>query len=193
MGPEEEFELHNRQNSWPILFEVFCFHGSVIPAGTLLYPQDAWDCNVRWRTTNKQSEPYMMPLPITAERLSAGDEPAICVMTFLSQSLLVNDRAVCCRLDDRSTFPWSAANNDGSGPPRLTDRPSANNNSGEGWWRLSKYANTGRHSVKIESWSQPGIGSLRFPGHKYLYIIELTVCNVLIVYVCCLGASEFVV
>ena len=22
MGPEEEFELHNRQNSWPILFEV---------------------------------------------------------------------------------------------------------------------------------------------------------------------------
>jgi len=73
MGPEEEFELHNRQNSWPILFEVFCFHGSVIPAGTLLYPQDARDCNVRWRTTNKQSELYMMPLPITAERLSAGD------------------------------------------------------------------------------------------------------------------------
>ena len=120
-------------------------------------------------------------------------QPAICVMTFLSQSLLVNDRAVCCRLDDRSTFPWSASNNDGSRPPRLTDRPSANNNSGEGWWRLSNYAITGRHSVKIESWSQPGIGSLRFPGHKYLYIIELTVCNVLIVYVCCLGASEFVV
>jgi len=23
MGPEEEFEFHNRQNSWPILFEVY--------------------------------------------------------------------------------------------------------------------------------------------------------------------------
>ena len=22
MGPEEEFELHNKQNSWPLLFEV---------------------------------------------------------------------------------------------------------------------------------------------------------------------------
>ena len=25
MGPEEEFELHNRQNSWPILFEVHLY------------------------------------------------------------------------------------------------------------------------------------------------------------------------
>jgi len=29
MGPEEEFDLHNRQNSWPILFEVRQKHRSM--------------------------------------------------------------------------------------------------------------------------------------------------------------------